>query len=664
MILNKKTNYIKGSLIFFNEPQTGGWYEKVGSYKKGPSEKRDYYKNLLIKSAKQVRAGLADDLGKLSKPEGEDLRRDLKLAKLEELKTKNFSVKVTPGLFLSAILASFARRAGSRKSSFDSKVILANLSGSTNEIDGNVFNVDELHAGEVVTIKENVLTILAKDKKTIRARVNLFPIEKLVLKEEGRGEDNINSDSGRDVQLQDPEKFVGPVMPEGVIPEPSTEVESEAYRKDASATLVPEVGEEETPAAANPEVDQEDAPVATNPEHRVDTLNLEDAQNLIVEILGKRLSRFSRNVQEAREWAIDISGEMQNAGLPLTKQNIVLVTLTIERESAFHEVPLIHKPEEILKRAFAEYRAKWPEIFTAVSLVYPLENLEREGLEYIAKIKEKNLQSDKYIVIDGVRREGMFTEGDLNDAIDYAIAKINDSFTLSSIPGLREKINSFRPETAGAMQININKAVKLAEKHDQRQVDGSTMRAELNSRRAGLRYGILNLKEIIDSHRDESGKIPDEKIDFAFVDYNMGIYTTRNAALQVGMNSYFEIIGGIHNLIEVDGDMLMYDDSGKPKTDISQTEKAIRDIFAYNNVQNISSDQIRADLLREKTPDFSATLTYRALYETFKLSQLEVAENMIPETTSTESKVKFGQSVNAKKYAMGSRSRYNAMIKI
>jgi hypothetical protein len=97
---------------------------------------------------------------------------------------------------------------------------------------------------------------------------------------------------------------------------------------------------------------------------------------------------------------------------------------------------------------------------------------------------------------------------------------------------------------------------------------------------------------------------------YRFADFNAGRYSSRNAAFQ---SQIAELSG---NALAADGDLLLYDKSGKVGTSVSNSEKALRAVLKNSNFE-LTDEDIRKDLLREKDNDFVQTLTYGALRATY-----------------------------------------------
>ena len=160
-------------------------------------------------------------------------------------------------------------------------------------------------------------------------------------------------------------------------------------------------------------------------------------------------------------------------------------------------------------------------------------------------------------------------------------------------------------DTIGSMQVWVYFALETAKLRCWPPMsldDVYVLRDELYTRHGGMYYGVLLLLGY------ETGY--DKKL-YRFADFNAGRYSSRNAAFQ---SQIAELSG---SALAADGDLLLYDKSGKVGGGVSNTEKALRAVLKSSNFE-LTDEDIRKDLLREKDNDFVQTLTYSALRATYK----------------------------------------------
>lgn len=381
-------------------------------------------------------------------------------------------------------------------------------------------------------------------------------------------------------------------------------------------------------------------------------LSREQAVTEAFKILTKGKLNSNNYSKEKREaWAKDIVTQMEATGISLTRQHILMIAVTIDRESGFKEVPVVNNPEAILDRKIAEYKKEYPYIYSKLEdRVAPYRQM---AIKFINERRDANLKNGIYRKTSSGKRVGYFTEKDVDLAIDYALKQHEElSWPLQKLI-TKDYIEKHRPKTSGAMQVNVGKAIELAAKYDHKQISEPAMRDILNTREGGLRYGLYYMKEVLSSH-EQQGPLDEKNVKFAFLDYNMGAFSARNAGIQTNLNKLKNV------KLDVDGDLLMYEANGKPLDKESNTEDAIQDILDDNGVE-ITDEQVRHDLLKEKSKDFESTRTYRELAALFTRKNLPLAK-VIPNVKAKGGKVKFGSSkINTTGYVAGSYRRYKRL---
>ena len=97
---------------------------------------------------------------------------------------------------------------------------------------------------------------------------------------------------------------------------------------------------------------------------------------------------------------------------------------------------------------------------------------------------------------------------------------------------------------------------------------------------------------------------------FRFADYNAGRFASRNAAVQDQLN---QLTG---RKLALDGDLLGYGKDGEVNQEETQSMAALH-AFRDRLAPALSDRQLRRDALLEKTADFEATDTYRAITAAF-----------------------------------------------
>lgn len=379
-------------------------------------------------------------------------------------------------------------------------------------------------------------------------------------------------------------------------------------------------------------------------------LNKEQAMAETFKILTKGHLTSANYSKEKREaWTKEIIAQMEATKISFTRQHILMIAVTIDRESGFKEMPVVNDPEAVLDRKLAEeMKEHWKLRAIPDSII---RERRQEAVAFINERRKYNLEHGLYRVTSSGKRVGVFTEKDLDMGIDYVLREYEDKVPSILTPLYpKDKIEKYRPKTLGAMQVSVSKAMELAAKYEGKQIPERQMRDILNTREGGLKYGLYYMKEVLASHEKE-GPLDEQNVKFAFLDYNMGAFSARNAGIQAALNRFPDI------KLDLDGDLLIYDAKDKPIDEKSLSERAIRDVLDKYDIE-ISDGQIRADLLKEKTIGFEKTRTYLELTRLFRNKGFALTK-VLPTVKAKGSYVKSGTNdIGASGYVKGSYRRY------
>ena len=159
-------------------------------------------------------------------------------------------------------------------------------------------------------------------------------------------------------------------------------------------------------------------------------------------------------------------------------------------------------------------------------------------------------------------------------------------------PRVEEALNPI--STAGSMQVSVSFALEHSEG-----LDREAVRELLYTRSGGVRFGTARLF----AHEADY-----DKPLYRFADYNAGYYASRNAAFQVMIR---DLTG---QKITPDGDILIWNDRGKPASTDGQTLTALLGWRAASAPELLES-QLRRDAKQEKTRSFEDTETWRRVRE-------------------------------------------------
>jgi hypothetical protein len=342
-----------------------------------------------------------------------------------------------------------------------------------------------------------------------------------------------------------------------------------------------------------------------------------------------RLIRFAeKGVQDSRGWAADMLDVLRAHRMEQSKENVCAIIAVIDQESSFRADPPVPDLGKISEKSLRDKFDKVP--LGGAMAVRFLESTPSSDDSYMMRIRTAKTERD----LDLVYRRF------IDDASRRAsLGALVNSGLFNSVIDSRNDI-----DTAGSMQVSVKFALDTANKKrwlPMQLDDVYAVRDDLYTRRGGMYYGVLQLLGY------ETGY--DKKV-YRFADFNAGRYASRNAAFQL-------VVGEMTDqIMELDGDLLLYD-KGKPLATSSKTELAVRRAAALAG-RDLSNEQIRKDLLREKRFDFSDTRTFKWLRTAYveKFGR-EPPYAVIPEINLTGPKIKrmmttkiFAETVN-KRYA-------------
>ena len=144
------------------------------------------------------------------------------------------------------------------------------------------------------------------------------------------------------------------------------------------------------------------------------------------------------------------------------------------------------------------------------------------------------------------------------------------------------------------MQVSVRFAEQLV---PARRREVSPVRDDLYTRSGGVYYGTARLFGY---------EAPYSQPLYRFADYNAGVYSSRNAALQEQVSRLTEL------KLVPDGDLLAYDKNAQPLDRDTESLVAIL-TFRAKFASEVSQRRVRADLKKEKTLEFESTQTWRAI---------------------------------------------------
>lgn len=305
-------------------------------------------------------------------------------------------------------------------------------------------------------------------------------------------------------------------------------------------------------------------------------------------------SLIPNRVKDRHSWAKDIDTINKELKIPNSKENICTIIAIVDQESNFVANPNVaglgqKAAKEVTTRLQEKFEAKLGETIGSPLAAYfedVLQNQPSPENNYYKQIsKVKNEQQ-----LDVLYRE----------IFDY----MSKHYHVSALTGaaklvgqdFSEKMNPIT--TLGSMQVHINYALS----NKRSSMSTNELRDDLYTQYGGLYYGIHRLMMYPASY---------DKAIYRFADFNSGMYSSRNAALQKRVNTLMD-----SNLL-LDGDLLSYDKNEKPLPSTSTTENAINALFIKYKIL-ITPRQLRSDLKKEKDQDFENTQTYIAINKLYK----------------------------------------------
>lgn len=273
-------------------------------------------------------------------------------------------------------------------------------------------------------------------------------------------------------------------------------------------------------------------------------------------------------VQDRAGWTGDVYAAFAALDLAVTAEGVCAVVAVIGQESSFVADPAVPGLAAIARKEIDRRReaAHIPRLAVDAALALP----STSGVSY------------------GDRLDAVKTERQLSDLYEDFIGRVPFGKTL-----LADR-NPVR--TGGPMQVSIAFAESFAGDHPYPYPLRDSIRQEVFTRRGGVYFGTAHLL-------DYPAAYPAPL--YRFADYNAGRHASRNAAFQNAVAT----VSGIP--LDLDGDLLRYAD-GVPAREPGSTELAVR---VLGKRLDMTPDEIRRDLVREKSDAFSQTRVYVGVFE-------------------------------------------------
>ena len=311
--------------------------------------------------------------------------------------------------------------------------------------------------------------------------------------------------------------------------------------------------------------------------------------------LGKLKQAVPSSIKNRDLWATAIGKGILQTGKSLSAERICAVVAIIEQESGFRENPRVDNLPKIVKKSLLEK-------------LEPLGPLARPAVDLVF-----NLPFPNQNMTFGDRVAGLQTERDL-DLLFADLSKLyqdkmpgpyllTDALTRLLGKGGLLNLNPIR--TAGSMQVRVSFAKDYLEIEGK---DDREIRDYLYSIEGGVVIGTARLIAYPANYRN---------ILYRFADYNSGMYSSRNAALQ-------EQLGFLTDTkLVLDGDFLAYDKGGSISSMETNSARAAK---AFGEQVDMWDWRIESALEKEKNISFEQT----ALWKNIKKAYTEKTSRKAP----------------------------------
>ena len=177
--------------------------------------------------------------------------------------------------------------------------------------------------------------------------------------------------------------------------------------------------------------------------------------------------------------------------------------------------------------------------------------------------------------------------------------------------------------TGGSTQVSIAFAADHMREKPYPWKPAGSAREEVFKRRGGLYFGAAMLLDYPVSYN---------RMLYRFADYNAGLYSSRNAAVQ---SLLVQLTG---QRIDPDGDLLRYK-GREPLSPRSDPSQAWRALLALQAELGVNAAQIERDLKLEKQFAFEQSVTYRRLYQLADKRGLKPAREQLPDIDLNSPKI-------------------------
>ncbi|HEX7928588.1 MAG TPA: DUF1615 family protein, partial [bacterium] len=368
-------------------------------------------------------------------------------------------------------------------------------------------------------------------------------------------------------------------------------------------------------------------------------LNRGQARRGQIVLLGKR------NRTDLEQWMLAINKVFFDLKVDCSDDHFLLLAITtIQMESNVRVDPAVANTnlEELYANRLKRFRSEH---------VLEAQLLNVSGLDDVVR---KKLRND-------TRKHTVRTEADLDRYVEtdfrpWLLKTLKTDYLLPE--GMATSIvTKALPDpvhTIGPMQVDFNKAFKMAKKRGEPIASAYAMKRLLfepdTAMERGLKEGVYLLWINYHFYRDVLP--PEEAVFYTAADYNAGEFSSRNAAFQDRLS----LLSG--RKLTLDGDLLMYTKDGQAESTRSQTEEAAAMVLQ----SGLSPSAVRRDLMYEKEESFALTATNKKVCELYEAkTKNPCTPARLPSGAGNPSaEVKSGITYTPANYAYAYRKRFQS----
>jgi hypothetical protein len=334
--------------------------------------------------------------------------------------------------------------------------------------------------------------------------------------------------------------------------------------------------------------------------------------------------------KERLAWAEAIANALAANDLPVDVPSSCSVIAVIDQESGFEADPAVPGLAAVAKARIDHFKAKLGPLGDPLVARLLSGRAPRDARSFQHRLDTVRTERD----VDVLFRD-LLAFYEVNHPILFRTAAWAGQLSDRDLADLNPVT------TAGSMQVSVRFAEEWARSHEgPSQVAG--VRDALYTRAGGVYYGTARLL----GHPDRY-----DRPLFRFADYNAGLYSSRNAAVQAQLA---RLTG---QPLALDGDLLSYAKDGTPNEATSASERAFL-AFVQRHAPTLSPADVRRDLLTEKTLSFEDTQTYRTLIAAARRSGKPPDYAILPQVAITSPK--FAGTRSTAWFAKSVERRYQA----